>query len=164
MTALFESRGTLDRALDAILGREIRKLNAHLPRKRRRLSELLATPDPSVEAVDGTSILLRKAELEELARVVPQRYHDRLRLPLILLRRMDLGKSIYTVGGEPIEEFTVRKILGETETDHLQMTRDERPFLVYRPQVSELLRKYHSLFVIGFGVPRELSDYVPSRD
>lgn len=161
---MFESRGTLDRALDAILGREIRKLNAHLPRQRRRLSELLAAADPSVEAVDGTSILLRRAELEELAKLVPQRYHDRLRLPLILLRRMDLGKSVYTVAGEPVEEFTVKKILGDAEADHLQMTKDERPFLVYRSQVSELLRKYHSLFVIAFGVPRELSDYAPNRD
>lgn len=161
---MFESRGTLDRALDAILGREIRKLNAHLPRQRRRLSELLAAVDPSVEAVDGTLILLGRSELEELARLIPQRYHDRLKLPLILLRRMDLGKSIFTVAGEPVEEFTVRKILGETETNHLQMTRDDRPFLVYRPQVSELVRKYHSLFVIAFGLPRELSDYAPSRD
>jgi len=161
---LFESRGTLDRSLDAILAREVRKLNAHLPRKRRTLSELLAAADPSVETVDGTSIFLGRAELEELSRVVPQRYHDRLRLPLILLRRMDLGKSIYTVAGEPVEEFTVRKILGASETDHVQVSIDEKPFLGYRPQGSELLRKFHSLFVIGFGVPRELSDYAPNRD
>jgi uncharacterized protein (UPF0216 family) len=161
---LYESRGSLDRALDAILGREIRKLNAHLPRKRRALSELLASADPSVETVDGTSIFLRKAELEELAKLIPQRYHDQLRLPLILLRRMDLGKSVYTIAGEPVEELTVKKILGETETDYLPIKKDDRPFLIYRPQVSELLRKYHSLFVIAFGVPRELSGYAPNRD
>jgi uncharacterized protein (UPF0216 family) len=161
---LYESKGTLDRALDAILGREIRKLNTHLPRKRRTLNELLASADPCVDTVDGTLILLRKAELEELAKLVPQRYHDRLRLPLILLRRMDLGKSVYTVAGEPVEEFTVKKILGTSETDYLPMRSDDRPFLIYRPEVSELLRKYHSLFVIAFGVPRELSDYAPNRD
>ncbi|HXZ97999.1 MAG TPA: DUF61 family protein [Candidatus Acidoferrum sp.] len=161
---MYESRGTLDRVLDAILGREIRKLNAHLPRKRRTLIELLASGDPSVETVDGTSIVLRKGELEELAKLIPQRYHDRLKLPIILLRRMDLGKSIYTVGGEPVEELAVRKILGETETDYPPMKKDDRPFLIYRPQVSELLRKFHSLFVIAFGVPRELSDYAPNRD
>ena len=160
---MYEPRGTLDRAMDTILGREIRKLNTHLPKKRRTLSDLLASAEPSVETVDGTSILLRKAELEELAKLIPQRYHDRLKLPTILLRRMDLGKSVYTVGGEPIEEFAVRKILGETETDYLPSNKDDRPFLVYRPQVSELLRNYHSLFVIAFGVPRELSDYAPNR-
>jgi uncharacterized protein (UPF0216 family) len=120
--------------------------------------------DPSVETVDGTSILLKKEELERLARIVPENYHDQIRLPMIVLRRMELGKSIYTVAGEPIEEFAVKKILGLTEADFPGMRMDRSPFFLYRPQVAELLRQYHSLFVIGFGVPIELADYARSRD
>jgi len=77
---------------------------------------------------------------------------------------MELGKSVYTVAGDPIEEFTVKKILGETEADYSTMYADRKSSYLYRPQIVELLRKYHSLFVIGFGVPKELSDYGRSRD
>lgn len=161
---MFNSKGPLDRAFDAVLGHEIRKLNAHLPKQRQTIAHLLNTTDPTVETLDGTSILLKTEELEKLAAIVPKRYHDQIRLPMIILRRMELGKSTYTVGGELIDEFAVKKILGLTEADFPDMRRDRSPFFLYRPQVVELLRKYHTLFVIGFGVPRELGDYARSRD
>lgn len=164
MTQLFKSRSTLERVFDALLGREIRKLNTHLPKQRRSLSELLKSTDPTVEAVDGSSIVLKTSELQELAKTVPKEYHDRLRLPIIVLRRMELGKSVYAVSGERIEEFAVKKILGTTNDDYRQMYKHQESSYLYRPQVSELLRKFHSLVVIGFGIPKELTDYAPSRD
>ncbi len=163
MTNVFKTKDPMERALDAVLTHEIRKLNTHLPKHRRTMSDLMKSTDPTIEAVDGTSILLRTVEMEELSRIVPMEYQDRLKLPIVILRRMEFGKSTYTVSGEPIEEFTVKKILGETNADFHQMYLDRESFFLYRPQVVELLRKYHSLFVIGFGLPRELSDYAPSR-
>jgi uncharacterized protein (UPF0216 family) len=150
--------------MDAVLGHELRKLNTHLPKQRRNLSELLLLKDPTLEATDGSSIVLKTTDLEELAKVVPPEYQDRVKLPIIILRRMELGKSVYTVTGERVEEFTVKKILGLTNDEFYQMYRNQDPTFLYRPQVTELLRKFHSLFVIGFGIPRELSDYAPSRD
>jgi len=164
MTNVFKSNDPMERALDAVLTHEIRKLNTHLPKHRRTVSDLMKNTDPTIEAVDGTSILLRTVEIEELSKIVPKEYHDRLKLPIVILRRMELGKSTYTVSGEPIEEFTVRKILGETNADFHQRYMDRETFFLYRPQVVELLRKYHSLFVMGFGLPRELSGYAPNRD
>ena len=163
MTNVFKTKDPMDLRLDAVLTHEIRKLNTHLPKHRRTMSDLMKSTDPTIEAVDGTSILLRTVEMEELSRIVPMEYQDRLKLPIVILRRMEFGKSTYTVSGEPIEEFTVKKILGETTADFHQMYLDRESFFLYRPQVVELLRKYHSLFVIGFGLPRELSDYAPSR-
>jgi uncharacterized protein (UPF0216 family) len=164
MTPVFGPKDPMERTLDTILTHEIRKLNTHLPKHRRTMSDLMKSTDPAIEAVDGTSILLRTVELEELARIVPREYHDRLRVPIVILRRTDLGKSTYTVSSEPIEEFVVKKILGATNVDFHQMYMDRESFFLYRPQVVELLRKYHSLFAIGFGLPGELSDYAPSRD
>jgi uncharacterized protein (UPF0216 family) len=152
----------LDRALDAVLGHELRKLNTHLPKQRRSLTELLKLKDPTVEATDGSAIVLKRSELEELARIVPAEYQDRLKLPIIIMRRMDLGRSIYTVSGERVEEFTVKKILGLTNDEYYQMYRDEEQAYLYRPQVTELLRKFHTIFVIAFGIPKELADYGPS--
>jgi len=86
----------LDRAFDAALGHEIRKLNAHLPKQRQTIAQLLKATNPTIETVDGTSILLKTEELQKLAGIIPKSYHDRIRLPMIILRRMDLGKSTYT--------------------------------------------------------------------
>lgn len=161
---MFKSKGPQERAFDALLSYEIRKLNTHLPKQRRTINQLLKSSDLTVDAVDGSSILLKTAELEELSRIIPKEYQDRLKLPIVILRRMELGKSIYTVAGEPIKEFTVKKILGTTDADYRQMYRDRASSVLYGPQVVELLQKYHSLFAIRFGVPRELSDYARSRD
>jgi uncharacterized protein (UPF0216 family) len=161
---LSKSSSTPDRTFDTLLTREIRKLNGHLPKQRRTLSELLRSHDPTVDTVDGSSILLRTSELEELAKIVPEPYQARLKLPIIVLRRMEVGKSIYTIAGERIEEFTVKKILGITDLDYHQMYFDLEPSFLYRPQVGELLRRFHSLVVIGSGIPRELADYAPNRD
>ncbi|MGA8856290.1 MAG: DUF61 family protein [Candidatus Bathyarchaeia archaeon] len=159
---MFDSRRPLDRALDAFLGHELRKLNTHLPKQRRSLTELLKLKDPTVEATDGSAILLKRSELEELARIVPTEYQDRLKLPIIIMRRMELDRSIYTVSGERVEEFTVKKILGLTKDEYYQTYKDREPAYLYRPQVTELLRKFHTIFVIAFGIPKELSDYGPS--
>jgi len=162
MSVLFDSMRPLDRALDAVLGHELRKLNTHLPKQRRSLTELLKLKDPTVEATDGSAIVLKRSELEELARIVPAEYQDRVKLPIIIMRRMDLGRSIYTVSGERVEEFTVKKMLGLTNDEYYQMYKDQEPDYLYRPQVTELLRKFHSIFVIAFGIPKELADYGPS--
>lgn len=160
---MYNSKGTLERTFDALLGGELRKLNTHLPKQRRSLKQLLTETDPNLPAVDGSSIVLKKDEIEQLARIVPPEYYDAVKLPLIILRRMELGKSVYTVSGDKVEEFTVRKILGRTAEGYQAMYLEDTPLFLYRPDVSELMRRFHSLVVIAFGIPKELSDYVPNR-
>ena len=163
MNNTYNSKSPLERSFDALLGRELRNLNAHLPKQRRSLKELLGEANPALPAVDGSTLVLRKEEIEELAKIVPGEYHGSLKLPIIVLRRMELGKSVYMVSGDKVEEFTVKKILGKTAADYHGMYLDDTPLFLYRPDVSELLRRFHSLVVIAFGVPKELSDYVPNR-
>ena len=83
MTLTFKSGNTLDRAMDTVLGYELPKLNTHLPKQRPSLRELLLVEDPTVEAADGSAIVLKKSELQELANIVPAEYHGRLKLPII---------------------------------------------------------------------------------
>ena len=164
MNMMYDSRTPVERAFDALIGREIRRLNDHLPKQRRVLKDLLAqNNDSTIEAVDGTELLLRRAELEELARIVPMEYHEKLRIPFIILRRMEMGRSIYTVVGDPLEAFTIQKILGLANSSFHGMNKQTEPLYLYRPEVSELVRKFHSLIVIGFGIPQELSDYARKR-
>ena len=159
---MFNSKSTLDRTFDALLSRELRKLNTHLPKQRRTLKDLLAEENPTIPTMDGSLILMKKAEIEELAKIVPPEHHANLKLPLIVLRRMELGRSVYTIAGDRVEEFTVKKILGRTSAGYHAMYSDHDPLFLYRPDVSDLIRRFHTLVVIGFGIPKELSDYEPN--
>ena len=157
-----DSKTHFDRVFDALIGRELQRTNSHLPKKRRSLSELLKVSDPTVEAVDGSSILLKSSELDALAEIVPTEYRDRVKLPFVIIRRMDLGRSAYTVLGDLIEDFTVQKILGNTTDDFHELYKHNQHSFLYRPQLTELLIRFHSLIIIGFGIPRELQGYGPS--
>jgi len=160
---MFNSKSTLERTFDALLSRELRKLNTHLPKQRRTLKELITEEDPTIPTIDGSTILMRKSEIAELAKIVPPEQYGNLKLPFIVLRRMELGRSVYTVSGDRVEEFTVKKILGRTSASYNTMYSDHDPLFLYRPDVSELVRRFHSLVVIGFGIPKELADYEPNR-
>ena len=160
---MFNSRSTLERTFDALLSRELRKLNTHLPKQRRTLKELITEEDPTIPTIDGSTILMKKSEIAELAKIVPPEQYGNLKLPFIVLRRMELGRSVYTVSGDRVEEFTVKKILGRTSASYNTMYSDHDPLFLYRPDVSELVRRFHSLVVIGFGIPKELADYEPNR-
>ena len=160
---MFNSKSTLERTFDALLSRELRKLNTHLPKQRRTLKELITEEDPTIPTIDGSTILMKKSEIAELAKIVPPEQYGNLKLPFIVLRTMELGRSVYTVSDDRVEEFTVKKILGRTSASYNTMYSDHDPLFLYRPDVSELARRFHSLVVIGFGIPKELADYEPNR-
>ena len=156
----YTSHNRLGGAFDPVLKEEIRKLNTHLPRNRKTLEQLLADDEPHVEAIDGSQIPFKKRELAELSKIVPKEFHKKIHLPLLILRRMDLGKSIYVVSGSKIEEFTVKKMLELTTLPFQEFERDKEILYLYRPYVSQLVREFHSLVVIGFGLPEELGSQI----
>jgi len=144
---------TIDRVLDSWLKEDIKRLNTHLPKERRTLRKLLLEKEPSVEAVDGSRIVMRKRELEHLQNLVPKELHDELRLPFVFFRRMDLGKSTFTVSGSSVEEFVAGKLIGVVNMDFDEFRKQGRTTYLYRPHIGELIRNFHSLVVIGFGSP-----------
>ena len=146
-----------DRIADTMLRDEIRKLNAHLPKKRLVLSELLNLETPSVPSADGGKIVMKKAELESLAKSLPEDLLSRVKLPLVLLRRTDLGLGAFSLLGDRVEEYALFRILAESNITWEEFQNQIPPYVFYKPQVSELLRRFHSLIVIGFGVSDELS-------
>jgi len=135
---------------------EMRRLNAHLPRKRLAIGELLSLDTPFVPSVDGGKIVMKKAELETLARSMPEEVQSRVRLPLVLLRRTDLGLGAFVLLGDRVEEYAVFKIVNAVEMSLEEFKEQPGPTVFYKPQVSELLRQFHSLIVIGFGVSEDL--------
>ena len=143
-----------DRLVDTLLSDELRRLNTHLPKSRRALRDLLGDDPPSVPTVDGGRIIMKRSELEDLAVSLPEEVRDRVKLPIVFLRRADLGPGAFTVLGDLAEEFAFSRIAKgfAGSYDDFKRRKDEQS-LFYKPQVSELMRRFHSLLVIGFGVP-----------
>ena len=135
-----------------MLQNELRKLNTHLPKNRKTARELLTEDDPTVSTVSGDRLALKKPELEALRAELPDELLDRLKLPIVVLRRRDLGAGAFTLLGDSYEEYALSKLLDEyngTLSDFIRTRPSSVVF--YKPQISELMRRFHSLVVIGFG-------------
>ena len=142
-----------DGFFDVMLQNELRKLNTHLPKNRKTIRELLAEEQPSVSTVGGEKATMKKSEVEALSAGLPDELRDKVRLPLVLLRRRELGPGAFTLLGDPNEEYAVSNILGEYNGTLAEFQRSRQsPTVFYKPQVSELTRRFHSLVVVGFGL------------
>ena len=142
-----------DGFFDVMLQNELRKLNTHLPKNRKTIRELLAEEQPSVSTVGGEKANMKKSEVEALSAGLPDALRDKVRLPLVLLRRRELGPGAFTLLGDPNEEYAVSNMLGEYNGTLAEFQRSRQsPTVFYKPQVSELTRRFHSLVVVGFGL------------
>jgi uncharacterized protein (UPF0216 family) len=141
-----------DRFFEALVRDEMRKLNSHLPKNRRTLRELLSDPAPRVPAVSGDLIRMKKPELEELSASLPNEAVTHVRLPIVLLRRKDLGPGAFTIMGDRYEEYAMLLLIGSFQGSFDQF-REEKPdpVVLFKPQISLLMRRFHSLLVLGFG-------------
>ncbi len=141
-----------DRVLGRLLQEEARKLNLHLPRSRKSLKQLLGEEDPQVESLGGGKIHFRRRNLEEAAKIVPEKYRASLMLPVVVMRRMAMGRGVFTVSGGRMEKHLVKRVLGLTGKGFEETAGGEEAYL-YRVQIQELLSRLDSLVAIGFGVP-----------
>ncbi|HEX9613797.1 MAG TPA: DUF61 family protein [Candidatus Bathyarchaeia archaeon] len=141
-----------DRFTDAVLRDDMRRLNSHLPKNRRTLKELLRDPAPQVLAASGDLIKMKRHELEELSHFLPAELDSRVRLPMVLLRRRDLGPGAFTIMGDPYEEYAILMLAGSFQGSFEQFRGEKSdPVVIFKPQISLLMRRFHSLLVLGFG-------------
>jgi len=141
-----------DRFVDALLRDDFRKLNSHLPKERRTLKELLSDPTPRVLAASGDFIRMKRNELEDMSRSLPPEAGTRVKLPIVLLRRHDLGLGAFTIMGDRYEEYAML-LLADLVHGSFEEYKEQKPesAILFKPQVSSLMRKFHSLLVLGFG-------------
>jgi uncharacterized protein len=136
-----------------MLQNELRKLNTHLPKNRKTIRELLAEEQPSVSTVGGEKVSLKKSEVEALSAELPDELRDRVKLPLVLLRRRDLGAGAFTLLGDSYEEYALSRLLGDKDSNLADFQGSGKsPAVFYKPQISELMRRFHSLVSVGFGL------------
>jgi uncharacterized protein (UPF0216 family) len=142
-----------DGFFDVMLQNELRKLNTHLPKNRKTIGELLAEDQPSVSTVGGDKVTMKRAEVEALNAELPDELRDKVRLPIVLLRRRELGPGAFTLLGDDYEEYALSKVLGQYDGTLVAFRRSrESATVFYKPQVSELMRRFHSLIAVGFGL------------
>lgn len=100
--------------IDNFAGRlkgEFRVLNAHLPRKRRSLTELLKEEHPHVICNDGSNHFFKRKELDYLSQMLDDCEQRVLLLPIIMEVNPDqIGVTIRSKKG--IEAKIFSKVLG----------------------------------------------------
>ncbi len=143
--------------------REIDKINDHLPRNYKTLESLLESENPHVITLDGDQIPFKKEELEFLAKIVPKKYHGKLQLPIVFIRRIEMGEGVFSISGGIIEKGVVMKLLGVAEDP---FSGDENSFLpyIYRHQVLQVRRKIRTLTTIGFATTKPNSKDLDSKN
>jgi uncharacterized protein (UPF0216 family) len=115
---------------------EFKTFNAHLPRKRKVLTELLKEADPHVIGHDGSAHFFRRKELEYLSKLLDQEQARSLWLPILLEASLD-QEGITIRSRKGIEAKIFSKILG------MPVVYKEDLITIFKPQlrvVREILK------------------------
>jgi len=140
----------VSRFIERLIEREIDSANDHLPFRRRSLSELAASHTPSFKTRGGEESAFLKEEISMLAEQVPSIHHSSIMLPIVILRRRDLGSGIYTVTGSKIELFLIHRFLEQNGLGWDEINRWKSTDRYARPQIQILRRKLSSTTQLGF--------------
>ena len=135
--------------LDKLLEHEIDTLNDHLPRARIRLIDLLKEENPHFVTRCGDKSVFKVEELEWLSKEVPKKLHDSIRLPIVILRRLDLGQGIHSVSGNKTELFMIHRILGYDDLAWENLSKWSSVEHLARPQVQIIRKKLPSTTTLG---------------
>lgn len=95
---------------------------------------------------------MKKQELLDLSSSMPDLDKSRVTLPIILLRRTDLGTGTFAILGDAYEQYVVSYLSGAYSGTFEDFRRRGIDIIsIYTPQVASLIRKFHSLIALGFG-------------
>lgn len=136
-------------SIDRIIEHDIDTLNNHLPESRVTLRELIAQQIPKFLTRCGEESVFRIEDILFLKQEVPEVYHNDIRLPIVILRRLDYDSGIFTVAGNKTELFMIHKILGYDDLSWEEFSTWRPIERLARPQVQLLRRKMPSTTIIG---------------
>ncbi len=140
-----------DDKLSKILKHEILEINSHLPTKRVSLS---AAFDGKTEYIrrDNSKVSIDQKEIELLNSLCPPIKRKSVLLPIIIVRRRNLGAGAYVITGELVEQYLVLKVLGKIEDDWISFkdSNEGKLSILYKPELTELRKKLPTSTVLGF--------------
>jgi len=128
-----------------IFVKAVKALNVHLPAERKTLLALLKEDKPAVQGRDGAIHRMKRGELEEIARIIPEEAHRKLRLPIYIELTSDYGRGIAKVHGK-LDCELVKRILGEGKEGQQKEQEGEGSgkvdeIFIYRDDVRKLRRR-----------------------
>lgn len=135
--------------IDKMIEHEIDTLNDHLPETRVTLRELIDSNKSYFITRSGEKSVFQREEVQWLREQVPERFHDEIRLPIVILRRLDYGPGIYSVAGNKYELFTIHRILGYVDLEWENFAVWKPIEQLARPQVQIIRQKMPSISCIG---------------
>ncbi|MCQ5362426.1 MAG: DUF61 family protein [Candidatus Methanomethylicia archaeon] len=119
---------------------ELKRLNESLPRVRKPLPLLLEEIEPSYTTVIGERVAFNRAELEDIASLVPKDKQPSISLPILIVKEWGTKKGVYTIQGNESERALINAILKKPIDNRY----------VYLPDILELSKRIPSLIVFGF--------------
>ncbi len=140
----------MSRFIERLIKNDIDSSNDHLPVKKIALTELIQSDSPSFLTRGREASLFLKDEITMLAEEIPSIHHNEFMLPIVIIRRMDLGTGIYTIAGSKTELFLISKILGQDNLRWNELVSWRPIDRLARPQVQIVRRKLPSTTSLGF--------------
>jgi uncharacterized protein (UPF0216 family) len=124
-----------DRILEEYFSTEFRVLNAHLPKLRKPLTELIKEEHPCVLLNDGSAHFFKRKELEYLVSILSAEEQEKLTLPILI--EITPGQSDIGVmaGGQGIEAKVLAEVVGMSVVD------DKGNIRMYKSQLGEIRSK-----------------------
>jgi len=137
--------------VERILKFEIENINNHLPKKRLSLVKAIEGQSNYISK-DNTPLYIDKEEVKLLASLCPKEKIPSVFLPIIILRRRDLGEGVFVVGGELIDKYLVFKTIDKWQGDWKEFLakHTEKEVYLYRPDILSVRKKLPTCTAIGF--------------
>lgn len=135
--------------IDKLIEHEIDTLNDHLPESRVTLRELAKSDKPYFITKSGEKSVFRREEIQWLLEQIPERFHDEIRLPIVILRRLDFGPGIYSVAGNKYELFLIHRVLGYVNLEWEDFAVWKPIERLARPQVQVIRQRMPTISCIG---------------
>jgi uncharacterized protein (UPF0216 family) len=130
---------------ESLLSNILRSVNDSLPRHVVRYRDVVELGLEGVETVGGSFHRFDRNDLEKLAKQLPENILDRLHLPFVFVKSIEIEESVYILRVYGSEAEAFQTLMG-LET----LPRTSRGPYTYKPFVAEFINRYLSLAVLGF--------------
>jgi len=132
------------REVERLLIAELKIVNKHIARSRKRLKDLLSEEYPHVVLADGTKHYFRKSELRDLAARLSGDEVEELLLPIVIVSRPDMGEGAMVIE-DPVASRVVARLLG--------LKNCSNPLIIYKPHLAFLRSLYDTVFQVVMYLP-----------
>lgn len=136
--------------LSRLLKAEIDKINLHLPKKVISLREVGSLENAGVYQRDGYFNSFDEKELEKMRKLIPKQFWGHVILPIIITRRRDLGKGVFSVGSSEANLYLIRQLITDLPSYDIWRINGDKNFTIYKIYLRKIRKEFSTTTVIAF--------------